>query len=515
MLELKCDTRQLHRGLSLVSRAVPLKTTLPVLTNVKLEAIMPQLAFNYQAELEVKPENSPGPGSFSASAGLRLSATNLEYAISLMIEATVTQPGELTAPARLFTDYVASLTGEGGEISLGWNEEKLTLLLQSGRSQATLRGFDPEDYPALPAHTQPPPFGANPSARISLEPVLTLEARVLSQAISQVAFAASSDVVRPAMTAVLFKIENQTLTLVASDSLRMAITQLDLALKTAVTPPLALLIPAKSIMELAYLLNATTVTRPVQSHNHSHPHYQSHSKNVASSPPTSPEEGEQGGLVKISLTPNRSQVHFQTEHFEFSTALIEANYPRYEQIIPKSCTTRLILSTGELVQAVKMARLFAAYQTGGAGIQGGNIVKLAMISHDPAPDQEITTVGTLTLTANTPEVGQNQSELDVEVTGLPLQIAFNASFLLDGLAAIQTPQVALEFSGSTAPGVIKPYGPSPYQPQPKTKAYLYVLMPMHLAAAPASTNPLRPSSSSSSSSKSAEASQPEGHSAAA
>lgn len=504
MLQLKCDTRQLHRGLSLVSRAVPVKTTLPVLSNVKLEAILPQLAFNYQAEAEIKPENSSNPDSFNASAGLRLSATNLEYAISLLVEATITQPGELTAPARLFTDYVASLTGEGGEISLGWDEEKLTLLLQSGRSQATLHGFDPEDYPALPAHTQPLPSSkASPTSGISLEPLLTLEAATLSQAISQVAFAASSDVVRPAMTAVLFKLEGQTLTLVASDSLRMAISQLELALKTIVATPMALLIPAKSMVELAYLLNATTVNRPPQSHSQAK--YKG-SASQAEPPIPVQTEAEKGGLVKISLTPNRSQLHFQTQDFEFSSALIEANYPRYEQIIPKSCATRLILSTGELVQAVKMARLFAAYQAGGIGTQGGNIVKLAIASHDPASDQEATTLGTLTLTANTPEVGQNQSELDVEVSGLPLQIAFNASFLLDGLAAIETPQVALEFSGSAAPGVIKPYGPSPYQTQPKTKAYLYVVMPMHLAA-PAATKPLRPSSSSSS--KSAEAIQTE------
>ena len=81
--------------------------------------------------------------------------------------------------------------------------------------------------------------------------------------------------------------------------------------------------------------------------------------------------------------------------------------------------------------------------------------------------------GTLTITATSAELGDNISEMDALVEGDANEIAFNAKYLIDALSAIDTPQVALEVTRSTAPGVIRPVGTGP-------EDYTQVIMPMQL-----------------------------------
>jgi DNA polymerase-3 subunit beta len=87
------------------------------------------------------------------------------------------------------------------------------------------------------------------------------------------------------------------------------------------------------------------------------------------------------------------------------------------------------------------------------------------------PGEDLTP-GSIMLTANAAEVGDNRNELEATVDGAPAQIAFNAKYLSDVLSAITTGQVAVELQSPSNPGVIKPVG---------KEDYVHVIMPMHLA----------------------------------
>ena len=200
----------LARGLSVVSRAVSTRSTLPVLANVLLR---------------------------TEDAGLRLTATNLEIGITSWVPGRIDTDGALTVPARLITDVVAGLpAGERVDLAV----EGTTLRLKAGRYQTHLRGIDAEEFPVIPA------AGDRPTTRVSQ--------RLLRQALSEVAFAAASDEARPILTGVLTKLVGDRLTLAAADNYRIAVKDLPILDPVEET---ILVVPARSYQELMRILNDT------------------------------------------------------------------------------------------------------------------------------------------------------------------------------------------------------------------------------------------------------------------
>ena len=139
--------------------------------------------------------------------------------------------------------------------------------------------------------------------------------------------------------------------------------------------------------------------------------------------------------------------------------LLDATFPDYNAIVPRGFKTRAVLDTQAFLRTVRMAFLFAR--------DAANAVRLQIIPADGLKP------GTLTITATSAELGDNVSEMDALVEGEANEIAFNAKYLIDALSAIDTPQVALEATRSTLPGVIRPVGTGP-------EDYTQVIMPMQL-----------------------------------
>jgi DNA polymerase-3 subunit beta len=164
--------------------------------------------------------------------------------------------------------------------------------------------------------------------------------------------------------------------------------------------------------------------------------------------------------VEIRLTQNRNQVIFSTGDVHLVSRLIEGTFPNYTQMIPPNHQTEINVSTLDLMQSTRMASYFAR--------DGANVIKLEV-----APDDESDRTaarGTLTITATATELGDNRSDLEAQVKGEETLIAFNARYLLDCINAINSPDVRIELSGSTSPGVIRPTDDTDY---------VHVIMPMH------------------------------------
>ncbi len=207
-MKLSVMQENLARGLSVVSRAVSSRSTLPVLANVLLK---------------------------TEDAGLKLTATNLEIGITYWVPGKIENDGATTVPAKLLTDLVNSLQGgDRVDLELGTAE---TLHLRCGRFESHLKGIDADEFPAIQV------TGERPTTRITQ--------RVLKQALEETAFAAASDEARPILTGVLARFEGETVTFAAADNYRIAVKTVPLLDPVS---DISVVIPARALLELGRIL---------------------------------------------------------------------------------------------------------------------------------------------------------------------------------------------------------------------------------------------------------------------
>src|SRR3954447_8679134 len=207
-VKLSVMQENLARGLSVVSRAVSTRSTLPVLANVMLR---------------------------TEDGGLKLTATNLEIGITYWVAGKIETDGAITVPARLLTDLVNSLpSSERVDLELQGTE---LLHIQCGRFETHVKGIDADEFPAIQT------AGEEPTTRISQ--------KVLRQALEETIFAAATDEARPILTGVLARFEGDRLTLAAADNYRIAVKTI--ATLDAV-PDTSVVVPARAFGELVRVL---------------------------------------------------------------------------------------------------------------------------------------------------------------------------------------------------------------------------------------------------------------------
>ncbi len=292
-------------------------------------------------------------------------------------------------------------------IDISVPEESHTLNIKVAGRSANIKGMDASEFPLIP------------SAEGGEPPVL-LDAALLKEMIAEVAFAAADDDSRPVFTAVLVQVSEEKMTFAAADAFRLAV-------RVAPLPGDGhsrgdILIPARTLTELGRILPAE-------------------------------------GPVQMIVTPNRSQVLFHTEQIDLVSRLIEGTFPNYRQIIPKEHTTQARVETKEFAGVVKSAMLFAR--------DNSNIIRLKI----SAGNNDGLEPGAVTIEATAEDLGDNVGTVNAAVDGPELQIIFNVKYLADVLTVIDTPEVLLEVTSATRPGIIRPVG---------STDYTYVIMPMHI-----------------------------------
>jgi DNA polymerase-3 subunit beta len=254
-----------------------------------------------------------------------------------------------------------------------------------------------------------------PEGEVGIE----VEADVLRTAVEQVAFAAAADESRPILTGVLAKFEEAQLTLAAADGFRLSVRTIPLP--QSLPDPFSIIIPARALIELGRI------------------------------------SGEQKDPIVITVTPTRNQVIFQLTDIVLVSQLIDGNFPDYRQIIPGEYTTHTVVDTTALLKACKAALIFAR--------DAAHITRLHV-----KPGSELAP-GHMVVSATSAETGDDVSELDASIEGGEIEVAFNVRYLIDVLSVIGTPQVALDTTTSSSPGVLRPIG---------DVDFTHVIMPMHL-----------------------------------
>ncbi len=277
-MRLSCLQENLSQGLSIVGRAVATRSTLPITLNVLLS---------------------------TDQGRLKLSATDLEVAISTWIGVQIEEEGAITVPARLLTDFVNSLPAD--RIDIESSNQPLGLSLKCARFEASINGIAADDFPPIPG------VKSGVTGKIDVE--------TLREAISKVVFAAATDDSRPVLTGVKVEMDGDDFTFAAADGFRLAVYRGKLA--EPVPDEVEFIIPARALAEVKNL--ATNQNQPVE----------------------------------FTVTPSKSQALFRMDDVELVSQLVQGTFPNYSQLIPQEHQARVVVDQGQFLRATKTAAIFA------------------------------------------------------------------------------------------------------------------------------------------------------------
>jgi DNA polymerase-3 subunit beta len=309
----------------------------------------------------------------AAGGTLTLTTTDLEVSARLSIDVQVTEVGAALVPARLLADTVKSLSDAPVEFETDQSQARIRCAAYEG----ALRLLPVEDFPALQ-----PPSGTR----------IVCEAPRFAEAVGQVARAASRDEARPVLTGVLLEVSREGVTMVATDSYRLAVRDL---VATAAGE-------AKAIV----------------------PERACRSGRAA--------QALEKGELEVLL--DESQISFQAASLMLTSRLIEGEFPNYRQLLPEKYESRLTVSRQQLIDAVR---------------------RVGLLARDSSPVRlEFNALG-VKLSSSSPDLGQAVEAVEARYEGEDVTAAFNPTYLADGLAAASGESVRLEVRDGLKPGVIK------------------------------------------------------------
>lgn len=354
-MQLSLLQENLNTALSSVSRFVSLKSQLPILSHIL----------------------------FATEQGrLKLSATNLELGINYWIGGKIDSEGSFTIPAKEITEFISYLPS--GKLDLSLNSNSLLEII-SLKAQSTFTTSSPSDFPTLPF--------------INEKTAIEVDLKMISETISQVAFAAATDDSRPILTSVLCRFTTNSLSLVATDGVRLSLKEIKLVNPISLPEGkdnLTFLVPSRSLQEIVKLAKSST-------------------------------------KLKLGLSSDSHQLVFILEDIELVSRLIEGDFPDYKRIIPASYNTKIYMDKSELSQAIKIASVFAR--------ESANVVKLSIKN------------SSIEVSANATQIGQNKATIDAKIEGEPLEIAFNYKYISDYLSVCQGNEVVIELNEPLTPGL--------------------------------------------------------------
>jgi len=253
-----------------------------------------------------------------------------------------------------------------------------------------------------------------PLAKFKEDKKVTVPQEKLKGMLKRSAFAVSTDESRYVLNGIFISLKDSKMTMVATDGRRLALVEEELEVPDKAQGEFIL--PTKAVGELTRLLQ---------------------------------EQGE----VELRYTENQASLTLKDEKkplVQIVTKLIEGNYPNYRQVIPSETKERIQLVREEFLHALRRAELMTTEKS--------NSVKISFTKNN------------LTITANSPEVGEARESIAVNYKGKDLAIAFNPKYMIEPLNALTNDEVFIELIDELSPGVLKINGP-----------FLYVVMPMRLS----------------------------------
>jgi DNA polymerase III subunit beta len=350
-VKFRCDRDDLSEALQIVQRGVSSRPGIPALTGVLIEA--------------------------GSEGGLVLTTTDLEVSARLGIDVQIAEEGVALVPARLLADTVKSLSDAPVEFEADQAQARIRCAAYEG----SLRLLPAEDFPSLQ-----PPSGTR----------VVVDGATFAEAVGQVARAASRDEARPVLTGILLEVSREGITLVSTDSYRLAVREI---VATAAGESRAI-VPERAMSEAG---------RAAQ--------------------------GLEKGEVELFL--DESQVCVRVGSLALTSRLIEGEFPNYRQLLPEAYENRLTVSRQQLTDAVR---------------------RVGLLARDTSPVRmEFNALG-VKLSSSSPDLGQAVEAVEARYEGEDITAAFNPHYLADGLAAATGETVRLEVRDGLKPGIVRGEG---------------------------------------------------------
>jgi DNA polymerase-3 subunit beta len=351
-LKLSTNRGELVSKLSVVSRAVSTRAATQALSGILLTA---------------------------SEGGVELAATDGEMGLRTAMAAPVEAPGSVLLPGRLLAELARSLGEDAVEIESRQSERDVEI--RSGSSSFHLRVLPAEDFPQLPAQGEEP---------------LKIPATALAETVELVAPAASRDDMRPVLTGVLVSASAEEMTMVATDSYRLAVKRTEL--EQGIGGELEANIPARALRELGRIVAAEEIDE-----------------------------------VAVSLLPN--QAVFGAGGILLSTRLIDGQFPNFRQLLPESYEHDVRLPRPEFLEVTR---------------------RVSQLAQRNAPLRLSFSSGELKVSASTPDVGDAEETMPAAFEGEALEIGFNPEFLRDGIESVAGDEVMLRLISPLRPGLLQP-----------------------------------------------------------
>ena len=341
-----------------------------------------------------------------------LTVSGFDYEVSTQVEVEVHAAiaGRALVSGRLLAEISRALPPHPVDVAV--DGPKVTI--SCGSARFTLPLMPVEDYPTLP--TMPTTAGVVDSA-------------TFATAVAQVAIAAGRDDTLPMLTGVRLEIEGDELRLAATDRYRLAVRELPWKPEQNELSA-QVLIPARTLSE-----SAKTLTT-----------------------------GSEITLALAGGGAGEGMIGFAGPARRTTTRLLDAEFPRFRQLIPAEHTTSAIVEVAGLIESIKRVALVTD--------------RVAQVRMEFADDG-------LRLTAGGDDVGSAEEELPCELEGAPLTIAFNPGYLLDALGVLHVERAQLTFTTPNRPALVRPVPPPPAEgseeaPADAVPGYLHLLMPVRL-----------------------------------
>jgi len=303
----------------------------------------------------------------------------MELGLEVGLEGEIEGGGSVVLPGRLLVEVARSLPD--GSVTLALREAERDIEISARSSRFHLRTLSANDFPRFPE---------------SEGKGVALPAAPLRDTINRVARAASRDEARPVLTGVLVTVEGDQMTMVATDSYRLAVKTTKLS--TSVPERLEANVPARALRELARLVEA-------------------------------------GGKDSLQVWLTRNQAIFRVGSVSLSSRLIDGQFPNHSQLLPDSYEHEVKLPRAELLEVTRRVSQLA---------QRNAALRLSFGE------------GELVVSAETPDLGDAREALPAPYSGELLEIGFNPEFVRDGLESIDSDEVVFKLISPLRPGLLEP-----------------------------------------------------------
>lgn len=335
---------------------------------------------------------------------VELSSSDLETSSNSKFSAQIQEKGKVLVPGKLLVEITRSLPNKPITIVL----EGTRVLVTSGSAKFTLPTLLINEYPNLPELP---------------ESTGLIDGDLFANAVAQVAIAAGRDDSLPTLTGVHVEVNENTLTLAATDRYRLAVREVQWQ-------------PTKPGVETSALLRARTLADAAKSLI---------------------------GSKEVSLSLGSTTTHdrlagFAGEGKTMTSRMLDGTFPPYRHLLPQEITTTAIVEVAPFLESVR---------------------RVALVTDKTVPLRLEFTNGSLSLEAGAGEEAQATEALEISLTGADISIAFNPVFLADGLNAVGTPFVQISFTGSNKPAILMGLNS---KDSAANENYRYLLMPMRYAS---------------------------------